>query len=164
MMKILLAVLMFATTAAAQADKPQGDVFRREALALQVAIEDAVNSLVPGPAGVLEHPRATYLVGYGIVVSLQATFEPTRNPFSSPKTPAEVRTIVTQRRKDVQEKLESLLKERVLKLQSIDDTETLAVALHLFNSNPADLPNFPAQLLLTVKKQDPTAIIVREFF
>jgi hypothetical protein len=126
-------------------------------------VEEAVNSLVPGPAGVMEKPRAAYLEGYGIVVSLQASFEPTRNPFSSPKTPAEVRKIVNERKKAVQENLEKLLKERVAKMQSIGETESLAIALHLLNSNPADLPDLPAQLLLTVKKVDPTQVTVRAF-
>ena len=162
MVRILLGLFVFSAAATAQ-DKAQADVFKKEAIALQAAVEEAVNSQVPGPAGVLEHPRAAQLEGYGIVVSLQASFEPTRNPFSSPKTPAEVRNIVSDRRKLVQGKLESLLKERVVKMQSVGDAESLTIALHLFNSNPADLPNLPGQIQLTVKKQDPTQVIVREY-
>jgi hypothetical protein len=160
MLRILLIMSMFAGSLMAQ-DKT--DLFKKEAAGLQAAVEEAVNSLVPGPAGVLERPRATYLEGYGIVVSLQASFEPTRNPFSSPKTPAEVRSIVNERRKLVQERLEKLIKERVAKMKSVDESESLTVALHLFNSNPADLPDFPSQLVLTAKKQDPTVVIAREF-
>ena len=163
MVRILLGVLMFAGSAFAQADKAQIDLFKREAALLQVAVDEAVNSLVPGPDGVLERPRAAYLEGYGVVVSLQATFGPTRNIFSSPKTPAEVRKIVNDRKNAVQQKLENLLKERVAKMQSISDTESLSIALHLLNSNPADVPDVPEQLLLTVKKSDPTRVIVRAF-
>lgn len=159
----LLCVLMFVGGVWAQTDKERVDLFKKEAPILQAAVEEAVNSLVPGPAGVLERPRAAYLEGYGVVVSLQASFEPTRTIFSSPKTPADVKRIVNERRKAVQEKLEMLLKERVTKLQSIGDAGSLSIALHLLNSNPADLPDFPAQILLTVKKQDPAHVIVSEF-
>lgn len=162
MPRILLSVLIFAGSVWAQTDKERVDLFKKEAPILQAAVEEAVNSLIPGP-GVLERPRATYLEGYGVVVSLQASFEPTRTIFSSPKTPAEVKRIVNERRKAVQEKLEMLLKERVATMQSIGGAESLSIALHLLNSNPADLPDFPAQILLTVKKQDPARVIVREF-
>jgi hypothetical protein len=161
--QLLFAICMFAGMAFAELDKAQIDVFKRDAAPLQAAVEEAINSVVPGPAGVLEHAKATYLEGYGVVVSVEASLEPTRTPFSSPKTPSEIRTIVAQRRKAVQEKLETLLKERTLKMQSIGETEALTIAFHLFNSNPADLPNLPSQVVFTVKKQDPTHVIIQEF-
>jgi hypothetical protein len=164
MRRILFGVLMFlATDLAAQTDKAQIDLFKREAADLQLAVHEAVQSLVPGPDGILELPRAAYLEGYGVAVSLQATFGPTRNPFSSPKTPAEVRKIVSERKKAVQERLERLLKDRVAKMQSIGETGSLTIAMHLLNSNPADVPDFPTQLLLTVKKAEPTQVKVLEF-
>ena len=159
MFRTLAGILICAGTVFAQADKAQ---FKKEAAALQAAVEEAVNSVVPG-LGVIEHPRAARLEGYGVVVSLQASFEPTRNPFSSPKTPEEVRKIVTQRRKDVQAKLDAVLKQHVVNMQSVGTTESLSIVLHLFNSNPADLPDFPSQILLTVKKQDPAHVTVSDF-
>src|SRR5688572_28402703 len=115
MVQRLITFLLFAGVAFGQVDKAQIDAFKKEAASLQAAVDDAINSQVPGPAGVMQHAKATYLAGYGIVVSLEASLEPTRTPFSSPKTPAEVRTIVTQRRKAVQDKLEGLLKDRMAK-------------------------------------------------
>ncbi len=163
MVRTFAGILIFASTVFAQVDRAQVDTFKKEAVALQAAIEETVNSLVPGPAGVLEHPKASRLDGYGVVVSLQASFEPTRNPFSSPKTPDEVRRTVNQRRKEVQAKLETLMKQRVVNMQSIGETESLSIALHLFNSNPADLPDLPGQILLTVKKQDPAKVVVLDY-
>jgi hypothetical protein len=164
MRQILFGLLMFlATDAVAQIDKAQVDLFKREAAALQAAVDEAVQSLVPGPDGVLERPRAAYLEGYGVVVSLQATFGPTRNPFSSPKTPAEVRKIVNERKKAVQDRLEKLLKERIATMQSVGEAGSISIALHLLNANPADLPDFPSQLLLTVKKAEPTQVRILEF-
>jgi hypothetical protein len=163
MMRLLFAFFLLAGCAFAELDKGQVELFKKDAVPLQAAVEETINSQVPGPAGVLERAKATYLEGYGIVVSLEASLEPTRTPFSSPKTPNEVRAIVAQRRKAIQEKIENLLKERISKLQSLGDLESLTVALHLFNSNPADLPNLPSQVVLTIKKQDPAHISIQEF-
>ena len=159
---MLLCLLMFSGSALAQADKAQNDLFKREAVSLRAVVDDAASSVVPG-AGVLQSAKATYLEGYGIVISIEAALEPTRNPFSSSKTPADVRALVTQRRKDLQQKLENMLKERTGALQSIAPAESVSIVVYLFNSNPADLPNLPAQFVLTSKKQDPSRITVREF-
>lgn len=156
-LKPVLLMMLLASGAFAQTDKAQLEVFKKEAIPLQAAVDEAVNSLVPGPAGVLEHAKATYLPGYGVVVSLEASFEPGHTPFSSPKSPAEVRTIVEKRRRDVQAKLEQLLKDRVGKMQSLGAMESLTIALHLFNSNPVDISNLPSQLVLTIKKAEPDA-------
>ncbi len=154
---------MFAGAVFAQADKTVIDAFKKEAVPLQIEVEEAVNSVVPGLSGVVGRPQATYLEGYGVVVSLEVSLAPTRTPFSSPKTPAEVRTIVKQRQKLVEEKLGSVLKDLVAKEQFLTEADSLTIALHLFNSNPVDLPTLPSQLVLTVKKQDPATVIVREF-
>lgn len=142
--------------------KEQIDVFKKEAALLRAAADEAVNSSVPGMA-LLQVSKATYLEGYGVVVTLEAQLEATRNPFSSPKSPAEIRTIVAQRRKDVQQKLEKLVKDRTGTLKSIGDTESLTVVLYLFNSNPADLTDLPSQIVFSARKQDPADIKIRVF-
>lgn len=165
MRRIILCVLMFSTSAFAQADKARIDTFKREAPALQAAVEEVVNSVVPG-LGVLQHAKATFLDGYGVVVSLEAALAPTRNPFSSPQSPGAVRELVDKRRTLIREKMEALVKQQTSKLESVHPTESLAVVVHFFNSNPADLPNLPSQLVLTAKKVDATqiaAFTVREF-
>lgn len=163
MVRIVFTLWMFASVAVAQVDKgPFEAAFKKEAVSFQAAVDDAVNSVVPGPAaGVTEHAKATFLEGYGVVVSLEASLEPGHTPFSSPKTLAELRTIVVQRRKDVQSKLEALMKDRIAKLSAVGDMESLTIAIHLFSSSP-DL-QLPKQIVLTVKKQDPATVIVREY-
>ncbi|HLH30739.1 MAG TPA: hypothetical protein VKY31_06020, partial [Terriglobia bacterium] len=88
---------------------------------------------------------------------------PTRSPFSSPETPEQVRKIVTERRKDITQKLEAALKKRVPDMQSVAPTDSVTVVLYLLNSNPADVPDLPSQILFTVKKQDPTQVTIQEF-
>lgn len=162
MTRVLVCLLMFAVTAFAQSGKARLDIFKKEAPALQDAINEVIDSTVPG-MGLFQKAKATYLEGYGIVITLEASLEPTRNPFSSPKTPAEVRAIVSERRREIQQKLERFLKERTASLASLDSTDSIAIVLYLFNSNPADLPDLPAQVVLTAKKQDASRITLREF-
>src|SRR5262252_8468948 len=100
MKRVILAVLLFAATAWGQLDNGQIENFKKESSGLQSAIDDAVGSIIPG-RGLLESTKATYLEGYGAVFTLEASLEPTRTPFSSPKTPQEVRAIVNERRKAI---------------------------------------------------------------
>jgi hypothetical protein len=153
---------VFATSALAEVDKAQLDLFKKESVLFGVAIDEIVNVSVPG-RGVAESAKATYLEGYGAVFMLEAALEPTRSPFTSAKTPAEVRKIVTDRRKAIETNLEALLKQRVATLQSIGPTDSVTVVLHLFNSNPVDVPDLPSQIVFTVKKQDPARVNIRAF-
>jgi hypothetical protein len=163
MKKTILCIFLFAVSAfAAEVDKSQLDLFKKESTALRGAIDDIMNATVAG-RGLMESARATYLEGYGAVLTLQASLEPPRNPFNSPKTPAEVRAIVSERRKTIETKIEGLLKDRVEKMQSIAPTDSVTVVVYLFNSNPADVPDLPSQLVFTVKKQDPTHVVTRPF-
>jgi hypothetical protein len=166
--------LALASSAQTPFGGPQADRLKKESQPLQSAINDVINNTVPG-FGLLTPSRATYLEGYGLVVTLEVSLEPTRNPFSSPKTPAEVRNIVSQRRKEIRDKLTALLTERVASLESVGPAESVAVIVHILNTNPADLPDVPAQLVLTMKKQtaldaksgrianNPSLVTVREF-
>ena len=127
--------------------------FRKEAIPFQEGINDAVQSAVPGFA-LFQKANGVYLDGIGAVFTLEMSLEPTRNPFSSPKTPAEVRTIVNERRKAVKQKLLDLVKQKAATLDSIAPTESVIIVLNLMNTNPADLPDLPTQLIIIVKKQD----------
>src|SRR5438874_13768080 len=119
MLRIFLAVLIGASGASfAQTEKPPADIvrdevadkaqmdtFKKEAGPLQAAIEDSVNSALPG-AGVLEHAKATYLDGYGVVVSLEASLEPAYMPFSTARSPAQLKSLINEKKILVQQKLE----------------------------------------------------------
>ena len=133
--------------------KAQVERFRKEAVVLQAGINEAAESAVPGFA-LLQRANGVYLDGIGAVFTLEVSLEPTRNPFSSPKTPKEVRTIVNERRKTVKQKLLELVKQKAATLESIAPTESITIVLNLMNTNPADLPDMPSQLIIVVKKQD----------
>lgn len=133
--------------------KAQVEKFRKEAMFLQEAINEAVQSAVPGFA-LSQRTNSVYLEGTGAVFTLEASLEPTRNPFSSQKTPAEIRTIVTERRKAVKQKLLDFVKQKAATLESVPATESITIVLNLLNTNPADVPDLPSQLIIIVKKQD----------
>lgn len=162
MLRLALYVVLLSNIALGQA--PLAENTKKDIVSLQNAVNEASSSVVPG-FGVLQVAKATYLDGYGVVVNMELALEPPRNPFSGLKTPAEIRTIVTQRRKEVTDRLSSLLKEKVPLLESIGPSESVAIIVHLLNTNPADLPDLPSQLVLSVKKQDAatTRISIREF-
>ena len=162
MLRKMFFVLIFASSALGQDDKPRKDLLKREATVLRGAIDDAVYGANAG-FPLLQGAKATYLEGYGFVVTLETALGPTRNPFTSERSPSEVRTIVAQRRKEIQQKLENLLKERARALQSMNPADSLTIVLYLVNSNPADVPDLPAQIVLTTKKQNPDQVLIREF-
>jgi hypothetical protein len=164
MHRIIICLILFCTAAFAQtaAAPPSMELIKKDAAALQGAVNSAINEGVPG-ALMLYGAKASYLEGFGLLITLETSLEPTRNPFSSPKSPAEIRTSVLQRRKQMQEKLVELLKQRTGGLQSLGADGSVAIVVHIFNSNPADVPELPAQLVLTSRKQDPTNVKVSEF-
>jgi hypothetical protein len=162
MKKIILCLIVFAGSAFAEMDKTQMDLFKKESRSMRDAIDEVMNANVQG-RGLAETANATYLEGYGAVFTLEASLEPTRSPFSSPKTPAEIRSIVNQRRKAIETKLQELLKQRAGSLQSVASTDSVTIVLYLFNANAADVPDLPSQLIFTTKKQDPSQVRVSPF-
>jgi hypothetical protein len=161
--KILLSIFLFAAGAfAQQVDKARMDAFKKESSVLTAAVEEAVSGVVPGRS-VLETAKATYLEGYGAVVTLEASLEPTRSPFTSAKTPAEVRQTIAQRRRAIQQKIETVLKQRTAAMQSVGSKDAVTIVLYLLNSNPADVPDLPSQVVFTARKDDPSQVSVREY-
>jgi len=138
----------------------QPDVFKKEKAPLESAVDTEVTST---GAQVLQRSRATYLEGYGIVVTLEVAFEGPQNPFSSPKRPEEIRTLVAQRRKQVQEKLSTFIKQRVASIDSIGSSDSLVIVIHVLNANPADVPNLPVQIQISVKKESPQQVSLKDF-
>ena len=162
MLRIFFCVLIFANSAFGQDNKERTDLLKKEAATLRTGVDDAVYG-ASASFPLLQGAKATYLEGYGFVVTLETALGPTRNPFTSDRSPNEVRTIVAQRRKEIQQKLENLLKERARALQSMNPADSLTIVLYLVNSNPADVPDLPAQIVLTTKKQNPDQVLIREF-
>jgi hypothetical protein len=163
MLKTIISLLMLSSTLLAQ-NPPSAEAIKKDVQALQNAANDTMGGIV-SQLGMLQTARGTFLEGYGIVVTMEVALEPPRNPFTAMKTSDDVRVTVAQKRKATLEKLTSLLKEKVPTLESIAPTESATIIVYLLNANPGDLPDMPAQVVLTVKKQDAVSgtPIVREY-
>jgi hypothetical protein len=159
MLKSIIGLLLLSSTLLAQS-QPSAEAIKKDVQTLQNAANDTMGGIVSG-LGVLQAARATFLEGYGIVVTMEVALEPPRNPFTAMKTSDDVRTTVAQKRKATVEKLTNLLKDKVLALESIGPTESASIIVYLLNANPGDLPDMPAQLVLTIKKQDASAGTVK---
>ena len=140
--------------------KAAPDAFKKDVGTLASAVDGAVAAAIPnrGPFQ-NDSAKTTYLDGYGLIVTIETALEPPHNIFSAPKSAAETKTIMNQRLADIEERLQNVLKEKVGKLQSVGDMESVTIVVYLFNSNP-DIPNFPSQVVFTAKKNDPTRVTV----
>jgi hypothetical protein len=141
----------------------QTDVFKKDMAPLQAAVDGVI--IATGaqvmPAG---KARAAYIDGYGIIVTVEIAFEAPQGIFDTPKKPAEVRTLVAKRRKDLQEKMTSFVKSRVATTDSIGATDSLAIIIYVLNTNPADITNLPMQIVTSAKKESPQQVAFRELF
>ena len=138
---------------------PQVETFKKEMTPLQSSVDNLITST---GSQLLQRSRAAYIEEYGIVVTLEVAFEGPQNPFSGFKSSAELRTLVTQRRKDIQEKMTAFVKQRVSTMDSIAPTESLTVVLHVLNTNPGDVKNLPMQILVSAKKDSSQPAVFRE--
>ena len=162
MLKLGLCLLTMSAIAFGQVP-PAVEKMNKDAVSLQNAVNDLINVAIPGWG--LPNAKGAYLEGYGLVVTLEAPLEPPRKPFGDIRTPADIRTTANQRHNEVIQKLSNLLKQKVPTFESISPTESVAIILNLVNTNPADLPDLPSQIVVTVKKQDtaPDRIAIREY-
>ena len=142
--------------------QPAPEKIRADVKLVQNAVNDVVGLTIPG-WGVLQGAKGAYLEGYGIVLNVEVAFDPPVNPFSPQRSPEEVRTIATQKRGDVQEKLTNVLKQKVPLLTSLAGDESVAVILNVLNTNPAYMPDMPSQIIFSAKKQDPSQVSIRPY-
>jgi hypothetical protein len=152
MFRLVVFLIVFLGILPAQADSGQIAQFKQDSIVLTRLLDDAVSTIVPGP--ILQRSKATYLDGYGVVMSIEVALETPRNPFSGVRAPAEVRQLSAQRRTALKEKAVELLKDKVGGLDSVAPDEWVAIVIHMLNTNPADLPDLPTQLVVAAKKQD----------
>lgn len=153
-MKGITVLLLWVTVPvvlSAQALTEELSQFRRESTVIAAALDDTVSAIAPGP--VLQRAKVTHLEGYGLVVTVEVALEPPRHPFSSVKRPEEIRRSSNERRELLKDKAVELLQTRVAGLASVDANERVAIVIHLLNTNPADLPDLPTQLIVSVSKQ-----------
>ncbi len=149
--RLLVLLIIVPAILPAQAGTDQLSRFRQESASITAALDDAVSSIVPGP--LLQRSKATHLDGYGLVVTVEVALEPPRNPFSGAKQPEEIRRSSADRREALKDKAVELLQNRVAGLASVGPDERVAIVIHMLNTNPADLPDLPMQLVVSVGKQ-----------
>jgi hypothetical protein len=142
--------------------QPAPEKIKADVVSVQNAVNDVVGSTVPF-LGILQGAKGAYLDGYGIVLNVEVAFDPPVTPFSSPRSPEEVRKTATKKRADVQDKLTNVVKEKLPSLSSLAPGDSVAVILNILNTNPAYTPDMPAQIVLSAKKQDAEHVAVREF-
>src|SRR5262245_35867915 len=152
MMRVALFLLMLSNAAFGQAQPPVEKI-RTDVVSVQSAVNDVISRAIPG-YGVLQAPKGAYLDGYGIVVTVEVALEAPRNPFTGLKTPAEVRKTVNGNRTLVTDQLSNLLKQKVPAIESLGAEESVAVVVNLLNTNAADVPDLPSQIIFSLKKQD----------
>jgi hypothetical protein len=157
-MKTLLLVAFLTASALYGQNQP----IKSDVIGLQNTVNDSVGAALPG-WGVLQGAKAAYLDGYGIVVNIEVALDAPATPFSGQKSPEEVRATASQRRKEVEEKLTNILKEKVGSLQSVAPNESVAIIVNIRNTNPAYVPDMPSQIILTAKKQDAAHVRVQPY-
>src|SRR5438093_4648454 len=136
-MRLLFVFLLTSSIVYGQAS-PTDEKIKADVRTIQTAVNDIVGTPIPG-GGVLQVAKGAYLDGYGIVVSLEVAFDPPVNPFSPQKSPEEIRTTAAQRLKEVQDKLTTVLKQKVMLLESIAPSESVSVILNIMTLNTAYL-------------------------
>jgi hypothetical protein len=154
MLKSIICLFLLSSSLLAQTP-PAAETIKKDVQALQKATNDTMGGIVSA-LGVLQAARGTFIDGYGVIVTMEVALEPPRNPFTAMTTAADVRSTVAQKHKATVDKLTNVLKEKVATLESIGPTESATIIVYLLNANPGDLPDLPAQLVLTIKKQDAT--------
>ena len=115
-------------------------------------VDAQVAGIVPGPT--LQTAKATYLVGYGVVVTVEVAFERPRNPFSGARTPDEIRRSSEMHRSQLKEMAVRLIGERVSEVDGLAADEQLTIVIYMLNINPVDAPDLPTQLVVSARKQD----------
>ena len=166
---VKVAFVFFVVCSVAFGQSPPLETIKLEAIkkdvgSVQNAVDQIINAIVPG-FGLLQDAKGAYLEGYGIVVNVEVALERPRNPFSGIQTPGEIRTAVNARRKELTEKMSGLLKQKIATLDSLGSSESVAVIANLLNTNPADLPDLPAQIVFSLRKQDAQSgrVNIREY-
>ena len=120
--------------------------------AIAALVDEQVAGIVPGP--MLQPAKTTYLEGYGIVVTVEIALERPRNPFSGNSATDQVRRLTEMRRSELKEMAVQLIGQHVSSFEGLSADEQLTIVIYMLNTNPADLPDLPTQLVVSARKQD----------
>jgi hypothetical protein len=159
MLRTIFCLLIAVPLLSAQTAGSKSELFRKEGPALQTVVNQAAGE-VPG-VSILQPSKATYIQEFGIVVSLEVSLEPPVNPFNVDVRP-ERSSVLKERQQKLRDKMKQVLAQRAPGLRTAGDDQFVVIAVHIFNSNPVDTPNLPQQIIVMVKKSEPSNIILRE--
>ncbi len=127
------------------------DVDLEQAAALTADVDARLGAVVPR---VFQEAKAAYLEDYGLVVTVEVALAPPPNPFSNRRSPEEIRSSSLERIEAVRTTAAALLGDRVADLNGLLPNERVSLVIFILNPSPVDLPDLPAQIVLTLRKQD----------
>ena len=134
-------------------------MFRKEGPAFQRVVDQAVGEV--SGVSLLQTSKASYIEEFGVVVTLEVALEQQINPFNVDAR-AERRSVLTERQQRLRDKMKQLLTQKAASLRVPADDQFVAIVVHIFNTNPVDSPNLTQQIMIMVKKNAPSNVIVRE--
>lgn len=158
-MVVLAAALGLGGSVRAQAPTLNYLSLKGEMKVFEAVIDQTLRQTFPGPFGLLEKTKGTYLPGFGPVFSVEVNLYPVRvpNPFDPrPLSQEEVekaQRIKLERIEVVKKAVPRLLADHADGLRQMGPRESVAVVVHLFHFQ-AEGENLPTQLVLQMKKAD----------
>ena len=146
----LLFVLAFVPIALGEV-RSGPDIDPEHVVALTADVDAGLGAVVPY---VFQEAKGTYLEDYGLVVTVEIALEPRRSPFSTLRSPEEIRSSSHERLEAVRTTAAALLGDRVADLDGLLPNERVSLVIFILNPSPVDLPDLPAQIVLSLRKQD----------
>lgn len=119
---------------------------------ITAAVDEQIAAVVPGP--MLQTAKATYLEGYGLVVTLEVALELPRNPFTGLRPLDEIRRSSQRRHVALKELVLGMLRQYPPQVRDLGMDDRFAVIVYLLNTNPVALPDLPTQFVASVTKRD----------
>jgi hypothetical protein len=129
----------------------RADVDAAEAANLERTVDSMVGQLVPN---VFRNARATYLEGYGVIVTIEVALDVPRTPFTSSRSPADVRESALGRIASIRQGAIGLVGNEAPGIEGLLPEEMVSVVVYMVNPNPVDLADLPGQIVVSARKQD----------
>lgn len=133
----------------------RADVDPAQAADLERTVDSVVGNIVPN---VFRNARATYLEGYGVIVTIEVALDVPRHPFSAAREPADVRASALERVRSIRQQSIDLLGKQAPAIDGLASDERVTVVVYTVNPNPVDLPDLPSQIVVSVSKGDAVAL------
>ncbi len=143
----------------AQSPPPKLSALKGEMKVFEAVIDGTMAQTFGPPFGLLEKTKGTYLPGFGLAFSLEVALYPTRapNPFNmAPLSKAEIEKAQRTEREriaTVKASVPRLLADHAVSLRDLNASDSVAVVVHLFETQVGDT-KFPDQLVIETRKSD----------